>query len=171
MSAPDAGDVLLAFVIGVTTLCIGWVLAQVFGAFRRFDPGRSKHAVEVAEDGRFTLTLPPAPNEREVYVRFELGAGDTDDYDLAAGAEIDVAVGAPGRVAPARVERAAGTGAPGLGFAEPSKITTLHAVSTSEGSFLLATVPRASGCTISGVVRAGGTTKIARAWVYVPVEG
>jgi hypothetical protein len=134
-----------------------WVVRR---AFVRHDPERAAASVTVAANAPFELQLPGSPGK--LFFRFKIN-GDTDgDYDLLVSGEI--------------VDERGGTRAFAVKTSQHSRIAgadsaryagTKYAVSTSAGSFSLATVQTGDRA-VRGVVTEHPSALLRKGWVYIP---
>ncbi|HVY47924.1 MAG TPA: hypothetical protein VHB21_18680 [Minicystis sp.] len=139
---------------------------------RKHDLRRARHVVAAGSDGRFTLVASGAGRPFEVFVQLELArSGPGESIDLAEGAA-NVALGAE-LVAEGkpmtRVEWRIGERCAPLGYAPPVPVDTITGFPTStRGVVRLLAGPAAERCVVRGAIATAGSTRLVRAFVYVP---
>jgi len=159
--SPEMGDALpIVLLVAFVALLAAPILWLVFKAFRTHDPARALASTEVGRDGTFEL----AWNGGGVaFFRFEIATDTDSDYDLV----VRGCVSEGGREQAFAWRTADRTLVDGAGDA--TRVVTTHAVSSSCGSFELASLPRGR-CVVRGKVEQGTLGLLVRAWVYVPAR-
>jgi hypothetical protein len=153
-------NVIIIGAIGLAALSGFTIVVVVRKIFVRHDPERAAASVTVAANVAFELQLPGS--QGELFFRFDINGDTESDYDLLVSGEI--------------VDERGGTRAFAVKTSQQSRIegadsarciTGTYAVTTSTGSFSLATVHTGDRA-VRGVVTEHPSGLLRKGSVYVP---